>query len=1022
MQLLNLKTTHKPIQQYYKSLQTLDKLGVANEMGLKGAFVELLKACCTQFNWHLLEEQSLKINQKLIRPDGIIVRLDTLKHGYWEAKDIQDNLEAEIKRKFAQGYPKSNIMFWQPKRLVLYQNNQLVFDQNLDNPENLVTGIKLFFEYTQPEIENWDQAASEFGSKVKDLAQGLLTLIAQQHKTNPRFKQAFIDFTNLCRSAINPNISSSAVEEMLIQHLLTERIFRKLFNNPDFVRRNVIAAEIEKVINALTSQAFNRDSFLGNVDYFYTALENAASTIKDFAEKQSFLNTVYERFFQGFSVKVADTHGIVYTPQEIVTFMVRSVEEILQREFGKSLSDRHVSILDPFVGTGNFILKVMENISKTALSYKYQHDLHCNEVMLLPYYIACLNIEHQYYQLTGQYQPFEGICLVDTFETVSAQQLSLFTEENTARVEKQKNDNIFVIIGNPPYNVGQVNENDNNKNRKYAVMDSRVAETYSKDSKATNKNALSDPYIKALRWATDRIKSEGIIALVTNNSFIDDIAFDGVRKHLAQEFDEVYILDLGGNVRKNPKLSGTTHNIFGIQVGVSINIFLRKNQGLSSKGKIYYTRMDECWTRVQKSSYLAQNSHIYNLPWQEIQPDKKYTWLTDGLESDFDSLIPLGSKETKAKLASNQGAIFINYSRGAETARDTWAYNFSTEELTHNMLRFIDTYNEQVRKWHTQTKKPHNLDDFVCDDEQKIKWSSRLKECLLGNISVEFETQKIRHSIYRPFTAQYLYFDEVLTHRRGQFPYIFPTAETENQVICVSGVGSNKPFQCLAVSVIPCLDMLEKTQCFPYYIYDEDGNNRTENISDWTLSQFQSHYNDNTIQKWEIFYYIYAILHHSDYRQRYAVNLRRELPRIPFAPEFWAFAHSGKLLADLHINYEQAPEYPLKFIENPDEVLNWRVEKMKLTADKTQIIYNNFLTLGGIPDIAFLYRLGNKSALEWVIDQYVVSTDKRSGISSDPNRPHDEQYIRRLIAQIITVSLETVAIVDNLPSLFDGGA
>lgn len=301
---------------------------------------------------------------------------------------------------------------------------------------------------------------------------------------------------------------------------------------------------------------------------------------------RSFLNAVYEKFFQGFSVKVADTHGIVYTPQSIVGFMVRSVEGILRKEFGKSLSSPGVHVLDPFTGTGNFIVRVMQEIKRTSLQQKYRSELHCNEVMLLPYYIASMNIEHEFYELTGTYEPFEGICLVDTFELAEGgqTQLSFMTPENTARVARQKQSPITVVIGNPPYNVGQLNENDNNKNRKYKVMDKRVAETYAKDSKATLVNKLNDPYVKAIRWASDRIGDEGIVAFVTNNSFLEQIAFDGVRKNLEQDFDEIYVLDLGGNVRKNPKLSGTTHNVFGIQVGVSINIFVRKRRRGDSEG------------------------------------------------------------------------------------------------------------------------------------------------------------------------------------------------------------------------------------------------------------------------------------------------------------------------------------------------------------------------------------------------------------------------------------------------------
>jgi predicted helicase len=583
--MLNLKSSHKPIKEYYKILQELDKLGIIHELAVKGAFEDILKACCSQLNWTYIAEQTVKINNNNIRPDGMIQRQDTLKHGYWEAKGNNSDLEKAVREKFKAGYPKNNLLFWQPKRIILYQNNKLVFDEKIDNnSDNLVQAVKLFFEHSQPEIEAWDQAAIEFGDKVKELAKGLLELIATQKKTNKKFIEAFTNFTNLCKQAINPNISELAIEEMLIQHLLTERIFRRLFNNPDFVKRNIIASEIEKVIEALTSKSFNRDSFLQGVDYFYKALENTASTITDYSEKQDFLNTVYEKFFQGFAVKVADTHGIVYTPQPIVDFMVKSVEQILQKEFNKSLSDKGVHILDPFVGTGNFIMRIMKEMRKTSLSHKYQNELHCNEVMLLPYYIASMNIEHQYFTETEQYLPFEGICFVDTFEVIEEKQLSLFTPENTARVKRQQKSPIFIIIGNPPYNVGQINENDNNKNRKYnrkdrQGIDNRVTDTYSDSSKATNKNALSDAYVKAIRWASDRIKDEGIIAFVTNNGFIDNLAFDGMRQHLEKDFSAIYVLDLGGNSRKsnNTKVS----NVFDIRVGVSVNIFVKKKAKMS---------------------------------------------------------------------------------------------------------------------------------------------------------------------------------------------------------------------------------------------------------------------------------------------------------------------------------------------------------------------------------------------------------------------------------------------------------
>ena len=584
MERLNLKPTHKAVQNYYQALKEFESLGVSHEGAVRSAFQSLLEDCGKRFGWKLVPEWMRRDKTRSTRIDGALVDEYRLPHGFWEAKDTHDDLAKEVKKKINAGYPQNNIIFQAPERAILWQNGRAVLDLDITEPVALVEILKQFFEYLPPEYEDWQEAVEHFQDQVPELGQTLRNIIEREQKSNTRFRAAFDDFFALCGQSINPNLSKEAVEEMLIQHLLTERIFRTVFNNPDFTRRNVIAAEIEKVIDALTSQAFSRDAFLQRLDRFYVAIEKAARTIEDFTQKQEFLNTVYEKFFQGFSVKVADTHGIVYTPTSIVNFMVRSVEDILRKEFGKSLSSSDVHILDPFVGTGNFIVHIMQQIKKTALAKKYEQELHCNEVMLLPYYIASMNIEHEFYELAGNYEPFPGICFVDTFDLVEAGQKSgeqtnwieRFTAENTARVERQKHTPIKVVIGNPPYNAWQLNENDNNKNRKYRVMDKRVAETYAKASRATNKNALSDPYVKAFRWASDRIGEEGIVAFVSNNSFIESLAFDGMRQHLEQDFDAIYVLDLGGNVRKNPKLSGTTHNVFGIQVGVSINIFVRK--------------------------------------------------------------------------------------------------------------------------------------------------------------------------------------------------------------------------------------------------------------------------------------------------------------------------------------------------------------------------------------------------------------------------------------------------------------
>ena len=1019
MPTLNLKPTDRRIKDYYDELQRLERLGATNETAVREPFQTLLKYCGQQFDVTSILEYPMKGrggNQLFI--DAALFDEYNLLHGYCESKDTHDDLPTEVRRKLEHGYPRNNIIFQTPERAILLQNGQQVLDADLTDPTQLVDVLQAFFDYRPQAYDEWEEAVAQFKDRVPEIGKGLAKIIKDARETNPEFTTAFANFYEKCREAINPNLSQAAVEEMLIQHLLTVRLFRTVFNNPDFVRRNAIAREIETVIDALTSHSFNREVFLKRLDRFYVAIERAASMMTDYSQKQGFLNTVYEQFFQGFSVKVADTHGIVYTPQPIVDFIVKSVVEILRIEFnGRSLSDPGVHIFDPFVGTGNFIVRIMQEIDKTLLAHKYSHELHCNEILLLPYYIASMNIEHAFFEAMGLYERFKRICLVDSLETAEEKQFLLFEPENTERVKQQKDTDMFVIIGNPPYNVGQISEHDNNKNRKYKTVDKWLSETYAKASKASNKNKLSDAYVKAILWALNRIGDEGVVAFVTNNSFLDAVAFDGMRKHLADDCDAIYILDLGGNARKG--LKTVDANVFDIRVGVSINLFVKTKRNPPEQARIFYHRIDERWNKEQKFEFLKDHEHISNVAWQTLQPDGRHTWLTEGLHAEFEDFIPIGTKEAKAMKGEIVDVIFHKFSTGIVTARDAWAYNFNRNVLTQNMSLTIDAYNAEVDRWKRQGNQAENLDDFVLSDDNKIKWSSGLKQKLKSGRIAEFADTKIRQSLYRPFTKSNLFFDRVMNQRVHVFPSIFPKPETEqeNRVICVGGYG-RKEFAVLMSKFIPDFNFyVDPQQSFPFYTYDEDGTNRRENITDWALAQYRAHYGDHTIEKWDIFHYVYALLHHPDYRERYQANLKRDLPHLPYTPDFWGFAKAGERLGDIHINYEDAEEYPLRFIETPDTPLNWRVEKMKLSKDKTQLIYNEFLTLDGIPAKALKYQLGNRSALEWIIDQYRVKTDDRSGITNDPNRDDDPQYIVKLIKKVVTVSLETVEIVEGLPGL-----
>ena len=1016
MPTINLKPEHKAVKDYYSQLDKLTTtLNAKTEGAVAPLFANLLRHCASQAGLTLIEQFSIKRPNQTIRVDGAIVDEFKLSHGIWEAKDTADDLAAEIKKKVEKGYPKDNILFQAPRRAVLYQDGSVIMDADLTKPDSLIEILKCFFEYEPPAYDQWTQAVEEFKIKVPELGEGLLKLIEEQRKLNPDFLRALDDFTHVVQESINPNISTQAVQEMLIQHILTERLFRTIFNNPDFATRNVIAIEIEKVVRALTTRSFSRSDFLKSLDRFYGAIETTASTIDDYSQKQAFLNIVYEKFFQGFSVKAADIYGIVYTPQPIVNFMVKSVEHILKEEFGRSIADDNVHIIDPFVGTGNFITNIMQHIPKTRLPYKYANELHCNEVMLLPYYIASMNIEHAYMDLTGAYAPFDGICLVDTFEATG--QMSIFGHENTQRISRQRNAPIFVVIANPPYNAGQVNENDNNKNRKYPLLDKRVSDTYAKASKAQLVRKLNDPYIKAIRWATDRIGDEGVVALVNNNSFLTEKTFDGMRKYLNNEYDKLYIFDLGGNVRKNPKLSGSKNNVFGIQVGVSINFFIKTKHRENDNCQIFYTRVDEFWSKTQKLDYLSENISISQLVFKEIKISGNNNFnLTSISEESFNG-IPI----TSNKLDVIDGAIFYEYSPGVNTARDGYVYNFSRSNLYQIAEKFIDSYNKELERLKEKGVQK-DIDSFV-NYKADIKWSSTLKQNLVRGRKGHFDNTKIVESSYRPFTKMFLYYDKTIIERPGNFEKFKINEVVKSNLLLCFNQSSEKTFSCLATLYIPNFVFVggfgSATECFPYYTYTEDGTNRTENITDWALEEYRKQYKDPSITKWDIFYYVYGFLHHPGYRTKYAANLRRELPRLPFAPDFWAFSRAGKRLAEIHVNYEDQPEYALAQVETPGKPLDWRVQKMKLSPDKTALIYNDFLTLTGIPLEVYNYKLGNRSALEWIVDQYRVKTDPRSGITNDPNDPDKPDYIVKLIKKIVTVSLETVEIVNALPEAFE---
>ena len=603
---------------------------------------------------------------------------------------------------------------------------------------------------------------------------------------------------------------------------------------------------------------------------------------------------MYERFVQGYSVKLADTHGIVYTPQEIVNFMCASVAEVLEREFEKSLSNKDVYIIDPCTGTGNFVVNLLRRMPGRDLKRMYKEQLFANEVMLLPYYIAALNIEHAYYDITEEYEPFEGLCFVDTLDLAegSKSKFEFMTETNTRRVERQRKSPITVVIGNPPYNMNQQNENDNNKNRKYEHTDKRVADTYTKASTATNKGALFDPYVKFFRWATDRLQDrEGVVCFLSTNSFVDQKAFDGMRSHLLREFTSIYHVDLHGNGRRNPQLSGTTHNVFGIQVGVGITVAVRNKD--VQKAQLQYRRVSEYWRKEQKLSFLAECRSVSSGEWSSPIGEADNAWIVPEHADEFQNLIPVAIKSRMADCPGNENPIV--------TARDDIAYDFNGDLLATRIQQFVEEYNGEVDRYKRSKDKPA-IDD--CVSYERVKWSRDLKADLKRGKYADFDKGKIRTSLYRPFCKRKLFFDRSVNEEVYVIPHFFPTlsSEGEHHLICFTN-HSQTPFNVEITNCIPNEAVGGRQgQCVPFFIYDEDGTNRRENITDWALEHFRKRYPGAT--KWDIFYYVYGVLHHPEYREKYAENLKRELPRIPLAKEFRKFAEAGRELARLHVEYE----------------------------------------------------------------------------------------------------------------------
>ena len=1041
---------HHAIHEYYTEVQRIrDYGGTGNESSISPAFFELLNKYARQNRLEMVAQVSIKTpSGKAVTPDGTLKDALRQNWGYWESKDEYDDLDEEIQKKFAQGYPKDNILFEDGIFAVLYQQGEEVLRCSVTHAESLHLLLTQFFSFERPEVKNFRQAIELFKEDVPKVTEKLREIITQAEQTNDNFIQKSYEFLELCQESINPYISLEDVREMIIQHILTEDIFNTIFDETQFHRENNIAKELENVIATFFTGYLKKET-LHSIKHYYDAIKAAAATIADHHQKQEFLKIVYETFYKSYNPKAADRLGVVYTPNEIVRFMIESTNYLLQKHFNKYLEDKGVEILDPATGTGTYICDLIDFIRKEKLAYKYEHEIHANEVAILPYYISNLNIEFTYMQKMGKYAEFKNLCFVDTLDNIgglksgidrSSQQfvssgnLFALSLENSARIKAQNDRKISVIIGNPPYNANQANENDNNKNREYPIIDRRIKETFIKNSNA-QKTKLYDMYSRFYRWAFDRLENNGIVAFVTNRSFIDSRTFDGFRKTIQEDFEAAYIIDTKSDVRANPKIAGTTHNVFGIQTGVAIMFLVKKEKRENNTCKINYIALNDFWRKEEKLQWLTQNP-LKKLQdrFDIIRPDNNNNWINLA-ENDFDTLLPLCSKDVKKdldkedeeakqldveKIVRKREALFGLYSLGVVTARDEWSYDFSEVFLKEKNKYFVDFYNTEINRWQN-SQKNIPLNNFV---NRTIKWTEELENHLSKEHYLTYDEKNIILSNYRPFVKKLFYFDKIYTHRIYQNENLFGFRNSfPNLSINFLCVDSSNELATLISDTIVDYCLLKKgnggTQCLPLYRYDENGN-RIDNITDWGLEQFVNHYNGDKITKQDIFHYVYAVLHNPAYRKKYELNLKREFPRIPFYDDFFKWAKWGEQLMELHLNYETVDPFQLRITNY--ELRDGVFPKTKLKADKEAgiIILDEQTELHGIPAVAWEYKLGNRSALEWILDQYQEKKPKDPTIAEKFNTyrfaDYKEQVID-LLKRVCTVSVETMKIIAEMEML-----
>ena len=943
------------IEEYRAKLQELIEFGGSdNEENIRPAFQNCLDAYCRDHRERLVLIPELRTSPSN-KPDGTVKDSLRMARGYWEAKDSHDDLDAEIQAKFNRGYPTDNIIFEDSQTAVLVQNASVAMRVDMSRDGELHRLIRVFLDYELPEIQEFRQAQSQFKTDLPTVLENLRATVAEAEAENQRYQEAASAFLVLCRRTIGPAVSPADVREMLLQHILTKDIFQRVFAEDQFHRENNVARQLDGLEGTFFTGDVRRQA-IDRLRAYYGVIGRAADEIADYAEKQQFLKAIYEDFYTAYNPAAAD-----------------------------------------------------------RLEHKYLNEIHANEVAILPYYIANLNIEYTYQQRMGRYLEFPNLCFVDTLDNLDWQgatgaavtrqgafNLGGLSEENWIRIQEQNEKPISVIIGNPPYNDSAKTWGDDSDNRGYLEIDQRIQESYVKEGTAQRTHQY-DMYKRFIRWASDRLADDGIIGFVSNNAFLDAQQDDGFRKVIAQEFNELWVLNLKGNARTSgERRRRESGNVFNNKIRVGIAVyFLVRSQGLSGF-RIFYHSIDDYVRSQSKVDYVKATS-LTELGFDEITPDAKNNWLNQS-NSNFAQLTALANRQAKLRQYWDSGvAVFGLVTPAVKSNRDGWVYDFDAGNLQDKTIFFADTYNQFVEK-----------QDGSFDPV--IKWSDSLRDSFHRGETIVYDDGNRVESLWRPFVKKWYLAEPVMNDRlTGNHYELFGgDLRRPNQVInfCTNG----KEFYVLATARLSDFHFTGDTQCLPLYHYTED-RKQVSNITDWGLRHFRERYGDDSITAKDVFAYTYGVLHDPVYLEKYAIDLLRQFPRLPFYPEFWDWVKMGQQLLELHIGFESAEPYPLQTVEQAGEA---KRVTLRADMDEGRIILDDVTTLAGVPTDAWRYRLGNRSALEWVLDQYKERKPRDPTIAAKFNTykfADYKEHVIDLLRRVCTVSVATMEVVDGMTHL-----